>query len=135
MTPILQVNCIRCHHPGGLQRFTPLTSYVEVMAVTQIERGEPPQLWARVAHTHIQSIALIFLALTGIFSLTQVPRALQTALIVLPFLALVADFGFRYLIRFVPALVYGMAASGALMGLLFAVLILVPLYEMWLRRD
>lgn len=67
---ILQQNCVRCHNPNGLQRFTPLTSYEEVMVVTQIDRGEPPQLWARVAHTHIQSIGLIFLVLAGVFSLT-----------------------------------------------------------------
>lgn len=132
--PILQQNCVRCHNPGGLQRFTPLTSYEEVMAVTQIDRGEPPQLWARVAHTHIQSIGLIFLVLAGVFSLTQVPQKLKAAVTVLPFLALLADFGLRFLIKFAPALVYGMAASGALMGLLFAVLILVPLYEMWFRN-
>lgn len=132
--PILQQNCVRCHNPAGLQRFAPLTSYEEVMVVTQIDRGEPPQLWARVAHTHIQSIGLIFLVLAGVFSLTQVPQKVKAAVIVLPFVTLVMDFGLRYMIKYAPGLVYGMAASGALMGLLFAVLILVPLYEMWLRK-
>ncbi len=133
--PILAQNCVRCHNPNGLQRFTPLTSYEEVMVVTQIDRGEPPQLWARVAHTHIQSIGLIFLVLAGIFSLTQTPQWVKTAVIVLPFAVLLADFGLRYLIKYAPGLVYGMAVSGALMGALFAVLILVPLYEMWLRKQ
>ncbi len=105
------------------------------MAVTQIDRGEPVQLWARVAHTHIQSIGLIFLVLAGVFSLTRLPEKLKAAVIVLPFAVLLADFGFRYLIKHAPGLVYAMAASGALMGLLFAALILVPLYEMWLRTD
>lgn len=132
--PILAENCVRCHNPEGLQRFTPLTSYEEVMVVTQIDRGEPPQLWARVAHTHIQSIGLIFLILAGVFSLTQWPEKLKAAVIVLPFATLLADFGLRYMIKYAPALVYGMAATGALMGLLFAVLILVPLHEMWLRK-
>lgn len=132
--PILQQNCVRCHNPNGLQRFTPLTSYEEVMAVTQIDRGEPPQLWARVAHTHIQSIGLIFLVLAGIFAFTQTPPLVKGVVIVLPFAALVADFGFRYLIKYAPGLVYAMAASGGLMGLAFATLILVPLYEMWLRK-
>ena len=44
--PILVANCVRCHNPEGLQRFTPLTSYEEVMVVTQIDRGEPVSLWA-----------------------------------------------------------------------------------------
>jgi hypothetical protein len=133
--PILQQNCVRCHNPAGLQRFAPLTSYEEVMAVAQIDRGEPPQLWARVAHTHIQSIGLLFFALAGVFSFTQVREKLKVAVIVLPFLVLLADFGLRFLIKYEPRLVWLMAASGALMGLLFAVLILVPLHEMWLRKE
>lgn len=132
--PILQENCVRCHNPAGLQRFAPLTSYEEVMVVAQIDRGEPPQLWARVAHTHIQSIGLIFLVLAGVFSLVQIRRELKAAVIVLPFAVLLADFGLRYLIKYAPGLVYAMAATGALMGLLTAVLILAPLYEMWVRK-
>jgi len=133
--PILQQNCVRCHNPAGLQRFAPLTSYEEVMAVAQIDRGEPPQLWARVAHTHIQSIGLLFFVLAGLFSFTQVRERVKVAVIVLPFLVLLADFGLRFLIKYEPRLVYLMAASGALMGLLFAALIVVPLHEMWLRKD
>jgi hypothetical protein len=132
--PILKENCVRCHNPEGLQRFTPLRTYEEVMVVTQIDRGEPPQLWARVAHTHIQSIGLIFLVLAVVFSFVQVSPGVKGAVIVLPFVVLLADFAFRYLIKFVPALVYGMAASGAGMGLLMAVMILVPLYEMWWKK-
>jgi len=70
-----------------------------------------------------------------VFSFTQVREKLKVAVIVLPFLVLLADFGLRFLIKYEPRLVWLMAASGALMGLLFAVLILVPLHEMWLRKD
>lgn len=132
--PILQENCVRCHNPNGLQRFAPLTSYEEVMAVTQIDRGEPVALWARVAHTHIQSIALIFFVLAGIFSFTSLKSNLKCAVIVLPFAMLLVDFGARFLAKFVPAIVYLMMASGAAIGLAFAVMILVPLYELWLKR-
>lgn len=132
--PILQENCVRCHNPNGLQRFAPLTSYEEVMNVAQIDRGEPVALWARVAHTHIQSIGLIFLVLAGAFSFTSVKPGVKNAVIVLPFVLLLADFGARFLAKFVPAIVYLMLASGAGMGLLFLVMILVPLHEMWIRR-
>lgn len=132
--PILAENCVRCHNPNGLQRFAPLTSYEEVMAVTQIDRGEPVALWARVAHTHIQSLGLIFLVLAGAFSFTTVRPALKTAVIVLPFVMLLIDFGARFLAKFAPSIVYLMMGSGAAIGLLFAVMILVPLYEMWLKK-
>lgn len=132
--PILAENCVRCHNPHGLQRFTPLTTYEEVMTVTQIDRGEPVSLWARVAHTHLQSIGIIFLVLGGIFALTSWPERVKAVVVTLPFLALVADFGSRFLAKYVPDIVYLMMASGAAIGLLFAVMTLTPLYEMWLKN-
>lgn len=132
--PILQDNCIRCHNPNGLQRFAPLTSYEEVMAVTQIDRGEPVSLWARVAHTHVQSIGLIFFVLAGIFSFTNLGERWKIAIVALPFVMLLIDFGSRYLTKYFPGLVYLMLVSGAGIGLLFAIMILVPIYEMWVLR-
>lgn len=133
--PILAGNCVRCHNPSGLQRFTPLTSYEEVMVVTQVDRGEPVQLWARVAHTHLQSIGLIFLVLGGLFCLTSLGDRTKILVVTAPFVLLLVDFGARFLARYNPATVYIMMGSGALIGLCFAVMILWPLYEMWGRRD
>ncbi len=132
--PILARNCIRCHNPSGLQRFAPLTSYEEVMTVTQVDRGEPAALWARVAHTHIQSIGLIFLVLGVVFAMTSLPERLKVTILILPYVALLLDFATRALAKFYPNIVYLMMATGALMGLLFALMTIYPLYEMWLRR-
>jgi mono/diheme cytochrome c family protein len=132
--PILTQNCVRCHNPNGLQRFAPLTSYEEVMIVTQVDRGEPVSLWARVAHTHLQSIGLIFLFLGTVFSFTSLEERWKVAIVVLPFAALLLDFGTRFLARYVAGIVYLMMAAGALLGLSFAVMILYPLYDLWLKK-
>lgn len=132
--PILTANCVRCHNPEGLQRFAPLTSYEEVMVVTQIDRGEPVSLWARVAHTHMQSIGLIFLVLGTVFSFTSWSANMKTVVVVSPFLALILDFGARFTAKYLPVTVYLMLASGAVIGILFGVMVLVPLYEMWLKK-
>jgi hypothetical protein len=133
--PILMQNCIRCHNPEGLQRFRPLTTYQEVMSVVKIDRGEPVGLWARVAHTHIQSLGLIFLVLGLVFSATSLGSGLKDMIVSLPFLALVVDFGCRFFAKYYPNLVYLMLVSGALLGLSFALMILFPLYEMWIKRE
>lgn len=133
--PILAANCTRCHNPNGLQRFAPLTNYEEVMAVTQVDRGEPIHLWARVAHTHIQSIGLIFFVLGLIFCLTSLSDATKTAVIVAPFFLLVIDFGARFLARYWPGTIFIMMGAGAALGLCFAAMIVYPLYEMWLKKQ
>ncbi|MBI1745913.1 MAG: hypothetical protein HYR55_04905 [Acidobacteria bacterium] len=133
--PILMQNCVRCHNPEGLQRFRPLTRYEEVMEVVKIDRGEPVGLWARVAHTHLQSIGLIFLVLGLVFSFTSVSDRLKIIMVSTPFVALVMDFGTRFLAKYYPNLVYLMMVSGGLIGLSFAIMILWPLYEMWIKRQ
>jgi len=132
--PILQENCVRCHNPEGLQRFAPLTTYEQVMVVTQIDRGEPVSLWARVAHTHIQSIGIIFLILGLVFSLTELSERWKVIIVVAPFAALLVDFGARFLAKYFPAVVYLMMLSGAAIGALFGIMVLVPLYEMWMKK-
>ena len=133
--PILTDNCVRCHSEFGMQHYRPLTSYDEVMTVVQIDRGEPVALWARVAHTHIQSIGLIFLVLGLIFSLTSVVNErLKIVIVALPFLSLLVDFGSRFIAKYTSNAVYLMLASGAAIGISFAVMGLVPLYEMWMDR-
>jgi hypothetical protein len=132
--PVFEKNCVRCHSPTGSASFRPFTNYDEVQAVTQIDRGESLPIWARVAHTHLQAIALIFLALGLLFSFCPVPERLKLAVVVTPFLSLLLDFGSRALARIWPSMVYVMMASGALMGIATAVMMLVILFELWFGR-
>ncbi len=107
--------------------------FEEVEEVTMVDRGEPISLWARVAHTHLMYLAVIFLCLSVIFSFCCVGQKMKAFFMPLPFLALFLDFGARALIKYVPSLVSVMAAAGALMALSMMVLTLGPLYEMWIR--
>jgi hypothetical protein len=134
VAPIVMRNCVRCHSTGGISSFRPLTTYEEVMTVTKIDRGEPPMLWARVAHTHVLSIGIIFFCLGIIFSLTAYNDTVKTIAVTLPFAALLLDFASRFLAKYVPDLVYLMLATGGLLGLSLAAMILIPLYEMWVKK-
>lgn len=131
---ILDENCIRCHSEAGVASFRPLTTYSQVMTVTEIDRGEPVGLWARVAHTHIQSIGLIFLVLGLAVAFTSIPELWKQILVTLPFVALISDFGARALTKYFPGFVYVVMGMGVVMGFSFAVMVLLPLYEMWFKR-
>jgi len=133
--PILAANCVRCHNPEGLWSFLVIYTYEEVMVVAQIDRGEPASLWTRVPHSHILAITLVFLVLGMVFAFTSVPEKLKNWIVVLPFLVLLLDFGARFLARFSESIVYLMLLSGSSLGLLFAIMVLVPLYEMWFKKS
>ena len=132
--PILSRNCMRCHSPVGVMSQRPLTAYLEVMEVVKIDRGEPPALWSRVAHTHIQAIGVIIFLLGALFVFTSVSNKIKTVVIVLPFVSLLSDFGLRFLAKYNADLVYVLMTTGALLGLSLAAMIIVPLYEMWIKK-
>lgn len=124
---IFKKRCVACHQPERLMWKRPLTSFDAVKTVTVTDRGEPIGLWARVAHTHLMSLAVVFFCLSVIFSFCGVGQKMKAFFMPLPFLALFLDFGARAMIKYVPAFVYVMAFAGALMGLSMMVLILEPL--------
>lgn len=132
--PILEKNCWRCHNPQGFMYMRPLQTYEQVLQVTRVDRGEPVPVWARVAHTHLQSIALIFFVVGMVFSATSLPERLKALVVIAPFVALVVDFGSRFLARYSVGFVYVMMAAGAVSGLAFVLMLLVSLYEMWWKR-
>jgi len=132
--PILQRDCVRCHAPGQAAKFRPLVTFADVRAVTEVDLGESPQTWARVAHTHLQSLALIYVVLGVMFQFTRLSARVKALIGSLPFVALVADFGCRALARIWPDMVYGVLLSGALLGISTMIMSLVTLYDMWLIR-
>lgn len=132
--PILQRNCVRCHSSEGIMAQRPLTSYIDVMEVVKIDRGEPPALWARVAHTHIQSIALLLFLTGAVFALTSVSNKFKALVVTIPFFDLLADFGSRFVAKYSADFVYVMMGTGAILGLSVGVMIVLPLYEMWIKK-
>jgi len=132
--PLLQANCVRCHSKTGPASFRPLTDYTAVMQVVQPDRGESLAALARVAHFHILAFALIFLGAGLIFCCTQWRESAKVAVIGLPYVCIALDFGARGLAKLHPGFVYGVLVSGALMGLSFGIMVLSPLYELWLSR-
>lgn len=132
--PILQANCVRCHSQTGPASFRPLTDYAAVLKVVRPDRGESLAALARVAHFHILAFALIFLCVGLIFSCTQWREPVKVVVLGLPYVCIVIDFGARGLAKWHPGFVYGVLVGGALMGLSFGMMVLAPLYELWLER-
>ncbi len=132
--PILEKNCTRCHNPNGLMYRQSLEAYEPVQNVIQADRGEPIPIWARVAHTHLQSIGLIFFVVGVIFAGSSLSDRLKILFIVSPFVALVVDFGARFLARYHSGFVYLMMAAGAVAGLSFGGMVLISLYQLWWKR-
>lgn len=134
VSPILAQNCWRCHNPQGFMYSRPLQTFDQVQMMTVIDRGEPVPVWTRVAHTHLQSLALIFFGLGALFALTALPRSIKLPVLVVPFVAVFVDFGARFLARYHPSLVYVVMGTGALAGACFGIMGVTILYETVLAK-
>jgi hypothetical protein len=87
-----------------------------------------------VAHIHLQSLAMIFLALGLLFAFSGAPELVKILLIPTPFIALVADFGARGLVPKFPNLVYLVMAGGGLGAFSTFSLIILLFVELWFVR-
>jgi hypothetical protein len=82
----------------------------------------------------LQAIGLVFLVLGGTLALTALPSRVKIAILSTPFVMLLLDFGSRFVARWAPSAVYLMLLTGAAIGLSMASMILLPLWEMWLKK-
>ena len=130
--PIFDNNCVPCHNPSSGLQIPPLASFQDIQKLTQSDTGQSVMQLARVSHIHLFGIGMIFL-LTGIvFSLSETPIWLRISLVVLPYLAILADIGSWWLTKFIPVFGIVVIVGGALMGVALAGQILISLWEMWL---
>jgi hypothetical protein len=130
--PIFDRNCVTCHNTSSAPQLPSLVSYQDIRKFTQIDTGPSLAQLAEVSHVHLFGISIIFLLTGAIFSLSETPVWLRASLVVVPYLAIVADIGSWWLTRFDPVFGIVVVVGGALMGLSLAGQILIALWEMWL---
>jgi hypothetical protein len=130
--PIFEKNCVACHSPASGMPIPPLTNLDQIHNVTETDGGASLAELARVSHIHLFGISLIFLLTGAIFALSTVPVWLRVAMVVAPYVSIVADIGSWWFTKYDPAFGVVVVTGGALMGFSLAVQILVSLWEMWL---
>jgi hypothetical protein len=129
---IFDKNCVACHNASSAPQLPPLANYQDIRKLTQIDTGPSLAQLAQVSHVHLFGISIVFLLTGVIFSMTETPVWLRVSLVVIPYLAILADIGSWWLTRFDPVFGIVVVVGGALMGLSLAGQILIALWEMWL---
>lgn len=131
VAPILQRDCQICHSPASGMKVPPLTSYEQVVKLTEADRGASIPSLIRVSHIHVFGIAFILYMVGKQFVLCEIPVWLKRLTIGLPFLSMLTDIFAWYLTRENPAFAYLLVISGGLMGLSLNFQVLLSLYQMW----
>ena len=132
--PIIEKRCLLCHD-GSNPHLPNLTSYETVKTVTSADTGTPIVTLVRVSHIHLFGLTFIFFIMGFMFSNAVVrPVWFKCAAIALPFAAIVSDVSSWYLIKLYHPFAWVVIGGGAVMGLCFAFMWLVTMYQLWFSK-
>lgn len=130
--PILDSNCVACHSAASGMPIPALDSYAAVQKMAETDRGPTLTDLARVSHVHLFGISIFFLLTGSIFAMSQLRPWLRVTIVVLPYLAIIADIGSWWLTKFFPVFGTVVVVGGGLMATAFGLQVFISLWEMWL---
>jgi len=132
--PILDMDCLLCHEPGGKAGFAPMRNYAEMQPLLQVDRGPSVLALARLSHFHLIGMGSLVL-LTGALAFAFLPLQMAGILASLAAVGLLLDVGGWWATRSVawaaPMVVLGNVSFA--LGIVLPHLALLGRY--WSRRD
>ena len=132
--PILEKTCLQCHSPASGLNIPDLSTYAGIKVVAAVDTGESLHTLIKLSHIHLFGIGLVALGIGLIFRLAAVATWLKATLMVSPFVAIFADILAWFLTKWDPVYAYTVVAAGALLGLAWAVQILISLFQLWFLK-
>jgi hypothetical protein len=132
--PTLDKRCMTCHD-GSNPNLVNLSGYDNVKKVTERDTGTGIFTLVRVSHIHLFGLTFVFFLVGTIFSHAYVrPVWFKCAVVALPFVALTMDVSSWYFTKLYHPFAFVVMAGGGIMGLSFAFMWLVSMYQLWFSR-
>ena len=120
---------------GSNPHLSNLDGYDNIMTVVAQDTGKPLHTLVRVSHIHLFGVTFIFFVVGFIFSHAWVrPVWMKSVIMFLPFLCIAADVSSWYFTKLYAGFAWVVLASGGLMGLCFAIMWFISMYQMWFYR-
>jgi hypothetical protein len=129
--PLLDRRCMSCHD-GSNPHLANLSGYENVKKVTERDTGANISTLVRVSHIHLFGLTFIFFIMGTMFSHAYVrPVWFKCAVVALPYVAIVMDVSSWYFTKLFHPFAFVVILAGALMGLCFAFMWVVTMYQLW----
>ena len=129
--PTIDKRCMTCHD-GSNPHLPNLGTYENLKKVTEKDTGANISTLVRVSHIHLFGLTFIFFIVGLMFSHAYVrPVWLKCTIVALPFVAIVLDVSSWYFTKLYNPFAWVVIFGGALMGLCFAFMWVVTMYQLW----
>jgi hypothetical protein len=127
-------SCVSCHSTDAKIGGVSLQTYSEASAVLHTDSGMSLSRLVSLSHLHVMGILSLVLLLCLVFSFTAFAEPFKMLVMAFSLVSIVADIGSWWLAKFVAALAPLVILGGVFLALTFAALILLSLYDLWLRK-
>jgi VanZ family protein len=132
--PAIDKRCLSCHD-GSNPHLANLNGYDNLKKVTERDTGTDIFTLVRVSHIHLFGLTFIFFIMGFVFSHAYVrPVWFKCTVVVLPFIAIAVDVSSWYFTKLYHPFAWVVMFAGAVMGLCFAYMWVVSMYQMWFSR-
>ena len=132
--PIVEKNCLTCHD-GSNPHLSNLDGFDNIQSVVEHDTGTDLFTLVRVSHIHLFGLTFIFFLMGLIFSHAFLrPVWLKSVIMGMPFLCIASDVSSWYFTKLFSGFAWIVLFAGALMGLSFATMWVVSMWQMWFYK-
>jgi len=129
--PIIEKNCLDCHD-GSNPHLSNLDGFENIQSVVEQDTGTDIYTLVRVSHIHLFGVTFIFFIMGFIFSHAFVrPVWFKCLVVFTPFVCIAADVSSWYFTKLFAPFAWVVLIAGGVMGLSFAFMWVVSIYQMW----
>lgn len=130
--PTIDKRCMSCHD-GSNPHLANMGGYDNIKKVTEQDTGTDIYTLVRVSHIHLFGMTFIFFIVGFIFSHAYVrPLWFKYLIMALPLASEAIDISSWYLVKVYHPFAWVTMAAGALMGVSFATMWFISMYQMWI---
>jgi hypothetical protein len=133
--PIFDTSCSTCHSEAAKVADVVTETYEAVSAYLVQDTGKTIPRLISISHTHVLGTAPILFLLAVVFAFTSYSDRFKTIVMGFAFFAILFDVGSWWLAKLAAGLAVLVTLGGISLALSFAVMILLSLYELWLKKD
>jgi hypothetical protein len=132
---IFDVSCSTCHSAEAQVAGVVTVEYNDVAEYLKQDTGKSIPRLISLSHTHVHGTLPVMFALIFIFSFTLYKNWIKTVVIAFSAAAILIDIGSWWLAKLAAALAPLVILGGVALAVANAALILLPLYELWIRKE
>jgi hypothetical protein len=131
---IVDKNCLSCHD-GSNPHLANLDGFDNIQTVVKMDTGPDMFTLVRVSHIHLFGITFIFFLMGLIFSHAFLrPVWFKCVIMATPFVSIVSDVSSWYFTKLFSPFAWVVLISGGLMGLSFAAMWTISMWQIWFYR-